>query len=111
MKDAGFSCIPQKKQDIGIVGASDSGSMQSDIDYFKDYLDCGRTLSRGNLFIYTLPSSPLGEAAIHFGLQGPLLYAASAENPLMTALTILIWSFQKHLQFCRNDWEKYYLCS
>ena len=88
MKDAGFSCIPQKKQDIGIVGASDSGSMQSDIDYFKDYLDCGRTLSRGNLFIYTLPSSPLGEAAIHFGLQGPLLYAASAENPLMTALTI-----------------------
>jgi 3-oxoacyl-[acyl-carrier-protein] synthase II len=88
MKDAGISCIPQKKQDIGIVGAGASGSLQSDVDYFKDYLDCGRTLSRGNLFIYTLPSSPLGEAAIHFGLQGPLLYASSTEDPLRTAMTI-----------------------
>jgi 3-oxoacyl-[acyl-carrier-protein] synthase II len=88
MKDAGISYIPQKKQDIGIVGAGASGSLKSDVDYFKDYLDCGRTLSRGNLFIYTLPSSPLGEAAIHFGLQGPLLYTAAQEDPLRTAMAI-----------------------
>jgi 3-oxoacyl-[acyl-carrier-protein] synthase II len=88
LKDAGISYMPQKRQDIGIVGSGDSGSLQSDIDYFKDYLDCGRTLSRGNLFIYTLPSSPLGEAAIHFGLQGPLLYASAPEKPLLTALTV-----------------------
>jgi len=31
-------------------------------------------MGRGNLFIYTLPSSPLAEAAIHFGFQGPMLY-------------------------------------
>jgi len=88
LKDAGISYTPQKGQDIGIVGSGASGSLQSDIDYFKDYLDCGRTLSRGNLFIYTLPSSPMGEAAIHFGLQGPLLYASAPENPLLTTLTI-----------------------
>ena len=88
LKDAGISYTPQKGQDIGIVGSGASGSLQSDIDYFKDYLDCGRTLSRGNLFIYTLPSSPLGEAAIHFGLQGPLLYTSAPKNPLLTAFTM-----------------------
>ena len=62
------------------------GSLQSDLEYFRDYLEGGRTLSRGNLFIYTLPSSPLGEAAIHFGLLGPLLYAASEGNALTAVL-------------------------
>ena len=40
----------------------------------------GSTLGRGNLFIYTLPSSPLAEAAIHFGLTGKLLYLEFAKN-------------------------------
>jgi hypothetical protein len=31
-------------------------------------------MARGNLFVYTLPSSPLAEAAIHFGFRGPMLY-------------------------------------
>ncbi len=80
LKDA---CINySQKQDMGIIGTNDSGSLESDLLYFKDYLDSGRTLSRGNLFIYTLPSSPLGEAAIHFGLQGPLFYTASRRKPL-----------------------------
>ena len=34
------------------------------------------------VFIYTLPSSALGEAAIHFGLTGPLLYAAGVDGTL-----------------------------
>ncbi len=74
LKDAGIKYSLNRKQDIGIIGTNTSGSLQSDINYFKDYLDSGRTLSRGNLFIYTLPTSPLAEAAIYFGLQGPLLY-------------------------------------
>jgi len=44
---------------------------------FLDYVQAGRKLGRGSLFIYTLPSSPLAEAAIHFGLQGPVLYIGS----------------------------------
>lgn len=74
LKDAGIKYSLNRKQDIGIIGTNTSGSLQSDINYFRDYLDSGRTLSRGNLFIYTLPTSPLAEAAIYFGLQGPLLY-------------------------------------
>ncbi len=86
LKDAGIKYSMYHKHDIGIICTNKSGSLQSDILYFRDYLDSGRTLSRGNLFIYTLPSSPLGEAAIHFGLQGPLLYVTAADKPLQAAL-------------------------
>ena len=77
LRDAGESYSQDIKKDIGIIGTNTDGSIQSDIDYFKDYVECGRKLSRGNLFIYTLPTSPLAEAAIHFGLQGPLFYITS----------------------------------
>ena len=80
LRDAGRSYAPDRKQEIGIVGSGRDGSLPTDLAYFKDYVDCGRTLGRGNLFIYTLPSSPLGEAAIHFGLAGPLLYVSSGAS-------------------------------
>lgn len=86
LQDAGIECSPMRKQDIGIVGTNAEGSLRSDREYFRDYLEGGRTLSRGNLFIYTLPSSPIGEAAIHFGLLGPVVYAASEKNALNAVL-------------------------
>jgi hypothetical protein len=72
--DANIVCRKDKKQDIGIIAANKHGALEAQLAYFKDYLKGGRILGRGNLFIYTLPSSPLAEAAIHFGLQGPLIY-------------------------------------
>jgi len=59
------------------------GAVAANAAYFKDFVDCGRTMGRGNLFIYTLPSSPLAEASIHFGLQGPLLYATNATGDML----------------------------
>lgn len=88
LKDAGVNYSAGKKQDFGIIGTNDSGSLQADISYFKDYLDCGRILGRGNLFIYTLPSSPLGETVIHLGLQGPLFYMAVPDESLPALMTI-----------------------
>ena len=88
LQDAGMHYSAGQKQDIGIIGTNASGSLQSDIDYFQDYLNNGRTLSRGNLFIYTLPTSPLAEAAIYFGLQGPLLYATSPDGSLASILAM-----------------------
>ncbi|MBI4848339.1 MAG: hypothetical protein HY808_07180 [Nitrospirae bacterium] len=87
LKDAGIDYSPELKQDIGAIGANDSGSLQADIDYFNDYVNCGRTLARGNLFIYTLPSSPLGEAAIHFGLQGPVFFSSAPKKSLLKVIT------------------------
>ncbi len=86
LRDAGIAYSAAQKQDIGIICANARGSLQTDIDYFRDYVESGRVLSRGNLFIYTLPSSPAGEAAIHFGLRGPLLYAAGEGDSLAPAL-------------------------
>ncbi len=88
LKDAGLSYPLNQKQLIGIAATSKLGCLGADVNYFKDYLDNGRTLGRGNLFIYTLPSSPLSEAAIYFGLQGPLFYMAKPERSL-AALTAL----------------------
>jgi 3-oxoacyl-[acyl-carrier-protein] synthase II len=82
LQDAGIDYSPAGKQDIGIIGTSREGSLKSDVDYFRDFMDNGRTLSRANLFIYTLPSSAMGEAAIHFGLTGPLLYATGVDDSL-----------------------------
>jgi 3-oxoacyl-[acyl-carrier-protein] synthase II len=88
LADAGLTGTPEQKQATGIVGTSRAGSLAADIAYFQDYVANGRTLGRGNLFIYTLPTSPLGEAAIQFGLTGPLLYAAGGAVPLGTVLEL-----------------------
>jgi 3-oxoacyl-[acyl-carrier-protein] synthase II len=88
LRDAGIEYSSQRKQQIGIVGTNREGSLRTDMAYFQDYIRSGRTLSRANLFIYTLPSSPLGEAAIHFGLLGPVLYAASGRGSLYPLLDL-----------------------
>lgn len=75
LKDAGLAPRASGTGTIGLVGTNRAGSLEANRAYFRDYVQAGRTLARGNLFIYTLPSSPLAETAIHFGLEGPLLYA------------------------------------
>lgn len=87
LKDADVEHRPGKKLNIGIIGSNASGSLSSDIAYFTDYVESGKKTSRGNLFIYTLPTSPLAEAAIHFGLAGPLLYVTGTGNPFLHALS------------------------
>lgn len=87
LDDAGEAVALGEKQGTGIVGATRDGSLAADVAYFRDYLENGRTLGRGNLFIYTLPTSPLGETAIQFGLTGPLL-ATTAEAPLAAAVEL-----------------------
>jgi hypothetical protein len=74
--DAGMSYGQNRKQDIGILGTNLDGCLQSNLDYFNDFVENGRTLGRANYFVYTLPSIPVSEAAIHFQCQGPLLYMA-----------------------------------
>ena len=88
MRDAGVSYSMGFKQDIGIIGTNATGSIATDVAYFRDYLEGGRTLGRASLFIYTLTSSPLGEAAIHFGLLGPLLYASSTTGALASLVAM-----------------------
>lgn len=62
----------------GIIHTSADGALSDNLAYFQDYLQGGRKLARANLFIYTLPTSPLGETAIHFTLNGPLYHISGS---------------------------------
>jgi hypothetical protein len=84
--DAGMSYGKNRKQDIGILGTNSDGCLQSNLDYFNDFVENGRTLGRANYFVYTLPSIPVSEAAIHFQCQGPLLYMAFPVRPVASLL-------------------------
>ena len=80
LRDAGIEYEKGRRLDIGLLATDAHGCAEANRTYFEDYVDAGRTLSRANLFIYTLPSSPIAEAAVHFGLQGPLLYLRNQDG-------------------------------
>ena len=79
LHDASMPGAEGGQRNLGLVGTSAVGCLEANRAYFKDYVETGRTLARGNLFIYTLPSTPLAEAAIHFGCRGPLMYLGFPE--------------------------------
>jgi hypothetical protein len=74
-------------QEVGLISASFDGCLEANQKYFGDYVDCGRTLGRGNLFIYTLPTSALGEIAIALELTGPCLFVQDDTVPLSSLVT------------------------
>ena len=86
--DAKIAYAQGKKQDISLLGTNSGGALEANLAYFDDYIANGRTLGRGNLFIYTLPSSPLAEAAIHFGLTEQLLYLGFEKNAEQASLKL-----------------------
>ena len=45
LKDAGIDYHPERKQQAGIIGTNASGCLQSDINYFRDYLESGRIMA------------------------------------------------------------------
>ena len=50
------------------------GCRTENLLYFQDYMEHGRCGGRGQLFVGTLPTTPLCEAAIALGLHGPAYY-------------------------------------
>jgi len=70
--DSSASCSPTNS---GIIGINSAGAIDSNYTYFKDYYANGRTLGRGNLFVYTLPSSLLSVVSISLGIKGPIIYS------------------------------------
>ena len=73
----------EKKLSIPLFFSNPEGTLYSDAKYYRDFLEFDQTSGRANLFVYTLPTSPLGEASVHFGLTGNISYITS-ETPLKT---------------------------
>jgi hypothetical protein len=80
LQDAGFAADRPCPDGSGLIGTGDVGTLAANLAYYRDFCDHGKVLGRSNLFIYTLPTSALAEAAIHFRLNGPLLFLASGPD-------------------------------
>jgi len=74
LHDADFS---NDWKNVGLIGTGQEECTPANQAYFEDYAENGRRMARANLFIYTLPTSPLAEIAIHFKLDGPLFFSAA----------------------------------
>ena len=64
--------------DVPAFISSNSGLRLSDDLYFADFVKFGETAGRANLFVYTLPTSPLADASVHFRLTGGIIYLESS---------------------------------
>ncbi|MCL7487558.1 MAG: hypothetical protein M8357_05215 [Desulfobulbaceae bacterium] len=76
-------CLNQGWQGGLIVGTR-RGSLAVDIEYTRTLLD-GPGMASPHLFSYTLPNIPLAEAAIQYGLTGPV-FCLISEAPYDDAL-------------------------
>lgn len=57
--------------DSGVIFGTAYGCHATNEDYYRSYLDAGLQSASPRLFAYTLPSSPVGEISIHYGIKGP----------------------------------------
>lgn len=69
LRDAGLEKWSEKRP-IGVVAATKTGCLATDLDYHCTVLMEGGGLASPNLFAYTLANCFLGDAAIQFGLTG-----------------------------------------
>lgn len=81
--DAGLHGLDDRDNpDIGLLYSNNAGCDRANREYFADFVGCGRKLGRGAFFVFTLPSSPLAGASIHYRLRGPVAYFGFPQRPL-----------------------------
>jgi len=68
----------------GLIIGSKKGSLAVDIEYAQS-LKAGPGMASPHLFSYTLPNIPLAEAAIQYGLTGPV-FCIISDDPYNDAL-------------------------
>lgn len=79
LQDAGLPGPPDcGPRGGGLIGSGELGTQTANLEYFRDFCANGRVMARGNLFLYTLPTSPLAEAALTYQLRGPLFWLSTA---------------------------------
>ncbi|MBR6372221.1 MAG: hypothetical protein IKS20_03485, partial [Victivallales bacterium] len=70
-------CDDWSPENTGIIGVNGDGCAANNRAYWDDYAAHGRDSGRASLFVPTLPSIPVCEAAIALGLKGPVRYVSS----------------------------------
>lgn len=112
LRAAGIDRGPETTHDIAVLSAGFEPTAAMNAAFFRDYVEGGRSLGRGNLFIYTLPTSALAEASILLGLTGPSFYIEAGADPWLELVetgrclvdsgrvpqAILLWWRDDHLR-------------
>ncbi len=80
LREAGYLAEGSGAEGAGLIGTGDLATLAANFAYYGDYHENGKVLARSNLFLYTLPTSPLAEAAILFRLRGPLFFLAAGKD-------------------------------
>jgi 3-oxoacyl-[acyl-carrier-protein] synthase II len=87
--EAGLSleALARRSSDrIGLVVGTRFGCHATNEEYFRGLLAEGPHGASPRLFVYTLPSSPVGELAIHFGARGPSRTVTSGRHAGLEAI-------------------------
>lgn len=71
---------------VGLVGGTRRGSLYTD-NSFIETMKLGPHLASPALFGYTLPNTPLAEAAVALGLKGPVFAVFDEVAPMETAVS------------------------
>lgn len=64
-----------------VLCVSRKGSHEQNLAYFQDYVQFGRTSGRGQLFVATIPTTPMCESAISIQAHGPAYYLDTLDDP------------------------------
>lgn len=86
LKDAGKTYPIDQDCVVGQLLISHNATLTSNLEYFRDYVQNGKIMGRASLFIYTLPTSSLGENSICYGFTGPAQYIGVDRDLLKSAL-------------------------
>ncbi len=89
MKDAGLEKWEFERV-IGIIAATRTGCLKTDMDYFQDILSQGWGSASPHHFAYTLPSTFIGDASIYLGITGPGFVVQEKNTLSLTGLGLAL---------------------
>lgn len=75
-----------------VIDISRAGCHEQNKLYYQDFVEFGRQLGRGHLFVGTLPSTPLCEALLTLNFRGPSYYMDTMDDfkPFWEEIALLL---------------------
>lgn len=77
-------------ESLAVILGTASGSAGPDREFDRELSQKGAGFGSPSLFVYTLPSAPLGEVAVAFGAHGPVTSVSAGSASALTAIVAAI---------------------
>jgi 3-oxoacyl-[acyl-carrier-protein] synthase II len=87
LSDAGIDSFETNRK-FGMIATTQYGCLDTDVAYYQSALSTEIPAGSPHLFVYTLPSAFLGDAAICFGLTGPCFTLNESRVAGLTGLVL-----------------------